>query len=159
MLIRDYQESDLPVLVDLTIDAFRPLFEHDLPAIWGREVVAHDHPHWEDDYRRQVPSLHDPAAGKIITIAEENEDILGYVGWDVSRGTSGQLEMVTVRESARGRGVARALCEHVLDRMRTHNITVVHIGTGGDPFHAPARALYESLGFRGWPTCDYARVL
>ncbi|MFJ6853057.1 hypothetical protein ACIQM3_21460 [Streptomyces sp. NPDC091271] len=30
--------------------------------------------------------------------------------------------------------------------MRKLGAEVVEIGTGGDPFHAPARALYESLG-------------
>jgi len=159
MLIRDYEATDLPELIDLTIEVFRPLFEHDLPTIWGQEIVAHDHPRWEDDYRKQVPSLHDPVAGRFVTLAEEDGAVLGYVGWDVSRGTTGQLEMVAVAADARGRGVARALCEHVLDRMREHGIAVVHIGTGGDPFHGPARALYESLGFRGWPTYDYARTL
>ncbi|MCL2795838.1 MAG: GNAT family N-acetyltransferase [Microbacteriaceae bacterium] len=159
MFIRDCESSDLPALIDLTISVFRPLFEEDLPAIWGPEIVTHDHPHWEDDYRRQIPSLHDPATGKFITLAEQDGVVLGYVGWDVSRESTGQLEMVAVRESARGRGIARALCQRVLDRMGEHGITVVHIGTGGDPFHGPARALYESLGFTGWPTYDYARTL
>jgi len=105
MLIRDYEATDLPELIDLTIEVFRPLFEHDLPATWEQEVVAHDHPAWEDNCRKEVSSLHDPAAGKFITLAEEAGTVLGYVGWDVSRGTRGQLERVAVRDNARGRGV------------------------------------------------------
>jgi hypothetical protein len=47
----------------------------------------------------------------------------------------------------------------VLDELRRRQVTVVHIGTGGDAFHAPARRLYESLGFTGYPVVDYTRAL
>jgi hypothetical protein len=40
-----------------------------------------------------------------------------------------------------------------------HGEVVVSIGTGGDDFHAPARALYESLGFTPFPTVNYTRAL
>jgi len=36
---------------------------------------------------------------------------------------------------------------------------VVTIVTGGDPFHAPARALYESLGCIALPDTVYYRRL
>lgn len=39
--------------------------------------------------------------------------------------------------------------------MRARGVAVVHVGTGGDVFHAPARALYESLGFSAYPVVDY----
>lgn len=38
-------------------------------------------------------------------------------------------------------------------------VTVVHVGTGGDDFHAPARGLYEALGFSGLPVVDYTQAL
>jgi hypothetical protein len=52
---------------------------------------------------------------------------------------------------------SRALCSAALNRLEQPGITVVHVGTGGDEFHAPARALSESLGFIPYPTVDYAR--
>ncbi len=43
--------------------------------------------------------------------------------------------------------IGTALCEHAFARMTEDDVEVVTIGTGGtDSFHAPARALYESLG-------------
>ena len=39
--------------------------------------------------------------------------------------------------------------------MRAGGVEVVQIGTGGDPFHAPARALYEQLGFTQVPVSVY----
>ena len=43
--------------------------------------------------------------------------------------------------------------------MREHSVKVVVLGTGGDDFHAPARALYESLGFHLVPVAVYMRGL
>ena len=39
--------------------------------------------------------------------------------------------------------------------MREEGIEVVGIGTGDDAFHAPARALYESLGLTKIPVAAY----
>lgn len=33
------------------------------------------------------------------------------------------------------------------------------IGTGGDAFHAPARALYEALGFTPFPLVSYTKAV
>lgn len=158
MLIRDCAPSDLPALTDLTIEVFRPLFTTALPAA-RPTVTAHDHGRWKDDYRAEVPALLAPDEDRFITLAEDDGRPLGYVGWNVTGGTSGRLELVAVHPDARRRGIARALCDEVVDRLRERGVRVVHIGTGGDAFHAPARALYESLGFVAYPTVDYARAL
>lgn len=43
--------------------------------------------------------------------------------------------------------------------MRAAGVQVVELGTGGDEFHAPARRLYESLGFSLVPVAVYLRAL
>jgi len=162
MHIRDFQPDDLPALIDLTIEAFRPLFEVDLPTLLDPAVFAHDHGSWADDYRRDVPTFHDPEANRFIVLAEETAGAgspLGYVGWQVNPDGSGRLEMVAVHPDARRRGVGTAVCRAALERLRQRGVTVVHVGTGGDPFHASARRLYESLGFYGYPVVDYTRAL
>lgn len=159
MKIRDAQHADLPSLVTLTIEAFRPLFEHHLPAQLDPTVVAHDHGRWADDYRQEVPDLLDPEHGRFVTLAEDDGRIVGYVGWHVTRGDSGRLQMVAVHPDARGRGVGAALCRSAVNRLRERGVAVVHVGTGGDDFHAPARRLYESLGFTAYPVVDYSLAL
>ncbi|MFJ9088495.1 hypothetical protein ACIRL3_39410 [Streptomyces sp. NPDC102384] len=52
-----------------------------------------------------------------------------------------------------------ALCEHAFEQMRLRGAEIVEIGTGGDPFHAPARALYEQLGCTQNPVAVYFRQL
>ncbi|HWH99536.1 MAG TPA: GNAT family N-acetyltransferase [Propionibacteriaceae bacterium] len=159
MHIRDFLPADLPALIDLTIEAFRPLFEADLPAVLDPRVFAHDHGRWEDGYRREVPTLHDPASNRFITLAEDDGRLLGYVGWQVNPDGSGRLQMVAVHPDERRRGVGLAVCRAALMHLKENGVTVVHVGTGGDAFHAPARRLYESLGFTGYPVVDYTRAI
>jgi ribosomal protein S18 acetylase RimI-like enzyme len=162
MHIRDARTADLPALVELTIAAFRPLFEHHLPQRLDPVVYAHDHAGWQDNYRKEVPELHDPDANRFVTLAEDVENggrLLGYVGWHIASDGSGRLQLVAVHPWARRHGVGSAVCRVALAGLRQQGVTVVHIGTGGDAFHAPARRLYESLGFTGYPVVDYTRAM
>ena len=161
MHIRDGRHTDLPALTDLTIAAFAPLFESDLPRLLDPLVYAHDHGDWKARYRTQVPALLDPDARRFVTLAEEAEggNPLGYVGWEISADGSGRLQLVAVHPHARRRGVGSAVCRAALAQLKQRGVSVVHIGTGGDAFHAPARRLYESLGFTGYPVVDYTRAI
>jgi len=159
MRIRAAEPADLDRLTTLTIETFRPLFEDHWPKSLGPVVFEHDHGRWQDNYRVEVPALLDPDHGKYVTVAEsEDGALLGYVGWRVT-GDGGRMELVAVAPPWQRQGVGRAICQHVLDRMRAMAVTVVHVGTGGDEFHAPARGLYESLGFSGLPVVDYTQAL
>jgi ribosomal protein S18 acetylase RimI-like enzyme len=110
MHIRSFEPADVPALIDLTIAAFQPLFEADLPAVLDPRVFAHDHGRWEDGYRREVPRLQDPDNNRFITVAEGDGRLLGYVGWQVNPDGSGRLQMVAVHPDVRRRGVGFAVC-------------------------------------------------
>ena len=151
MRIRGFQDTDLPHLIDLTIETFRPLFEEHLPEAIGSEVLAHDHGDWENDYRHEVPTLHDPEHDRFVILAEEEGRILGYVGWNIALSGSGRLEMVAVHPGAQRRGIGKTLCRDALDRLRDREVSVVHIGTGGDEFHAPPDACTSRSGSQASP--------
>jgi hypothetical protein len=51
------------------------------------------------------------------------------------------------------------LLEHAFAHMKDRAVEVVSIGTGGDWFHAPARALYESVGCKPFPSVTYFKEL
>jgi ribosomal protein S18 acetylase RimI-like enzyme len=67
--------------------------------------------------------------------------------------------MLAVDPPAQRAGVGRALTEHALDQIRAAGCSVAVVGTGGDPGHAPARALYEACGFTSLPLVNYYRLL
>ncbi|GAA4964239.1 ribosomal protein S18 acetylase RimI-like enzyme [Nonomuraea thailandensis] len=160
MHIRSFVQHDLAPLIDLTIETFGPFYEdHFRPAV-GDVVFANQHGAWRDDYREQVAGLHDPAAHRYVAVAEEGPAIAGYVAWsaDTAR-RNGAVSHLAVTAEYRRHGTGAALCEHAFAAMRALGAEVVEIGTGGDPFHAPARALYEKLGCTAVPVAYYYRQL
>jgi ribosomal protein S18 acetylase RimI-like enzyme len=160
MLIRPFRESDLSQLIDLTIATFRPFYENYFRALVGEEVFEHQHGRWEQDYRDDVPTMHDPSIGRQVAVAEVNGVLAGYVAWRPDeRPRSGQIYMLAVSESHRRRAVGRRLCDHALGSMTAEGIEFVGIGTGDDAFHAAARGLYEGLGFTKIPIAGYLKKL
>ena len=149
MNIRSYHPRDLNVLTELTIATFGPFFENHFRPQFGEAIFAHQHGRWADDYRAQVPALHDPAASKHVAVAEAGDGaIAGYVAWKIDPARRhGDIVILAVAAARRRDHIGTALCEYAFDDMTRKDVEVVTIGTGGtDSFHAPARALYESLG-------------
>jgi ribosomal protein S18 acetylase RimI-like enzyme len=160
MLIRPFVTHDLSSLAELTIETFRPFYEDSFRPLVGEVIFANQHGNWRDDYRRQVAGLHDPGQHKYVAIAEADGDIAGYVAWtaDPAR-RNGSITILAVAAGHRRHHAGTALCEHAFGAMRALGAEVAVIGTGGDPFHAPARALYERLGCTQLPVAVYYRPL
>ncbi|RYD27336.1 MAG: GNAT family N-acetyltransferase, partial [Lysobacteraceae bacterium] len=58
--------------------------------------------------------------------------------------------------AARGTGVGRALLDHVIAEARRRNYARLRLETGTAALHAPAIALYRSVGFvQSGPFADY----
>jgi ribosomal protein S18 acetylase RimI-like enzyme len=147
--IRSYHPRDLTALTEITIATFGPFYENHFRPQVGEVIFHHQHGRWADDYRAQVPALHDPAVGKHVAVAETRDGtIAGYVAWRVDPARRhGEVGLLAVAAAHRRDHIGTALCEHAFDDMNRRNVEVVTIGTGGtDSFHAPARALYESMG-------------
>jgi ribosomal protein S18 acetylase RimI-like enzyme len=160
MQIRSYVETDLARLIDLTIDTFGPFFEDSFRPLVGETIFTHQHGDWRRDYHHEVAGLHDPAQHKYVAIAEDNGVLLGYVAWNVDPARSkGTVAMLAVSAAYRRSNAGTALCEHAFEAMRAEQAEYVEIGTGGDDFHAPARAFYESLGCVKLPVAVYFREL
>lgn len=137
-----------------------PFYEDSFRSIVGDAIFVHQHGNWRDDYRKELTGLHDPDHGKHVIVAESDEHIIGFVAWTVNREKRhGHVQFVAVEGEQRRHGVASALCRHAFDAMRQVGIEVVEIGTGGDPFHAPARALYARLGMTPLPVTVYFKEL
>jgi ribosomal protein S18 acetylase RimI-like enzyme len=160
MRIRTFGQHDLARLTELTIETFRPFYEESFRPLVGEVVFANQHGDWRGDYRKQVAELHDPSQHKHVAVAETDNAIAGYVAWTVDpERRNGTIVILAVSADHRRHHTGTALCEHAFDRMRRDGAEVVEIGTGGDPFHAPARALYEKLGCTPLPITVYYREL
>jgi ribosomal protein S18 acetylase RimI-like enzyme len=160
MLIRSFVQPDLARLTELTIDTFGPFYEDYFRPLVGEVVFANQHGNWRADYHTQVAGLHDPARHRYVAVAEIDGSIAGYVAWNVDPARrSAALTHLAVASAHRGNHAGTALCEHAFGQMRALGAEVVEIGTGADPFHAPARALYEKLGCVELPIAVYYKQL
>ncbi|WP_432167638.1 N-acetyltransferase family protein [Streptomyces sp. bgisy031] len=160
MLIRPFAQRDQARLIELTIETFRPFFEDSFRPLVGEVIFTLQHGNWRDDYRKQLAELHHPSRHKYVAVAETEGDIAGYVGWSVDPARRhGTITILAIATEHRRDHAGTALCRHAFDAMKSLGAEMVEIGTGGDPFHAPARALYESLGCVQVPAAVYFRRL
>jgi ribosomal protein S18 acetylase RimI-like enzyme len=160
MDIRPYHPGDLERLIDLTIETFRPFYEESFRRVVGDAVFVHQHGAWRDDYRRKLPTLFDPDEHKYVAVVDDHSAMIGYVAWDVDVAKHhGGIEILAVATTHRRRGLGAMLLEHAFAHMKDHGVEVVTIGTGGDWFHAPARALYETMGCTPFPNVYYFKQL
>ena len=58
-----------------------------------------------------------------------------------------ELKSIHTAQEARGRGVGRAVVEHLIDAVRARGGARVSLETGSMEEFAPSRALYARLGF------------
>ena len=72
----------------------------------------------------------------------------------------GVIEIIGVDPDYQRRGVGARLTEFAADHMRRCGMDIAVVeATGGDPGHAPARALYGDVGFTLLPIARYFRLL
>lgn len=160
MDMRPFRPTDLGRLLELTIATFAPFHEQTFPGIVGDTVAANQHGNWREDYRNQWQGLYDPENGKYVVVAEDHDEIVGFIAWTMlPEKRNGFVGPLAVASAHRRHHVASALCTYAFDDMRRHSIEVVSVGSGGDDFHAPARALYDSLGMTPLPVVVYYKVL
>jgi putative acetyltransferase len=59
----------------------------------------------------------------------------------------GEIKSMHTADEARGRGIARALVDHIIGVARERGYRRLSLETGAGPAFAPARALYASANF------------
>jgi ribosomal protein S18 acetylase RimI-like enzyme len=156
MQIRAFAKTDLSKVIDLTVDTFRPFYQGYVHTLLGDEIFRHQHGDWEQDYREDLPTLHDPEAGRFVAVGETGGTIAGFVSWRLTgKPHHGQIYLLAVSAPYRRQRLGRQLCIHAIVKMKEAGVEVVEIGTGEDAFHTAARELYESLGFIKIPIAGY----
>ncbi|GAA2738964.1 GNAT family N-acetyltransferase [Pedococcus aerophilus] len=155
-LIRLLTPDDLQAVVDLSLSAWEPVFVS-FENILGTAIFGHLYrPDWREAQAAEVRKkcLAETCESFVLTTADG-----GVVGFLVlaqdSNQSLGIIEMVAVHPTHQRRGHASALMRFAIQRLRDRGLALINVGTGGDQGHAPARALYESLGFIGVPLVNY----
>jgi ribosomal protein S18 acetylase RimI-like enzyme len=133
----------------------------DVTARAYHEFADFDDPEWIE-YLGEIADVAGRAGRTVVLVAVEDGRILGSATIELDHTVGdddtelppemASLRMLGVDESARGRGIGRALVEETLARARAAGKTVMALRTT-ERMRA-AQALYRSMGFRADPDRD-----
>ena len=158
--IRPYEESDLETIVEFSLRAWQPVFES-LRQVLGDAVFERLHqPEWRAVQAEAVrSSCTSDERDVFVAVAEGLPVGFAAVALNAFHEKMGVVDIIAVDPRYQRRGIAKQLMERSREHMRAQGMDIVAVGTGGDPGHGPARALYESLGYTALPGVRYLRLL
>lgn len=158
--IRDCVAADHDTIVALGLRAWEPVFAS-VEAVLGEELAARLH--GEDWREYQAASVRETLAATANHgwVAEAGGRIAGFAVATIADADRrlGEIVMLAVDPAVQGRGIGRALTAHATGWLHDAGMEVVVIATGGDPGHAPARAVYEQAGYTPLPGVQYFKAL
>ncbi len=99
----------------------------------------------EDAHALEVDELLDPSI--VLFAAREGAEVLAIGALKEIEDDHGELKTMHTAAAARGRGIGRAMLDHLLAEARRRGYRRVSLETGTMAAFAPARALYEGVGF------------
>ncbi|MBQ0818386.1 MAG: GNAT family N-acetyltransferase [Methyloceanibacter sp.] len=102
----------------------------------------------EPDQAAHLNDLGKPDRDGKFFVAQIGEEIVGFmaVSLDEAKKT-GEIGLNAVHQSHAGQGLGTRLNSFAIAIMRNAGMRLATMGTGGDPSHAPARRIYEKVGF------------
>jgi putative acetyltransferase len=119
----------------------------DVRALLQRHLsFARSHSPLEDAHALDIDGLLDPAVsffsfrvdGELLAVAALKRLDEGHA----------EVKSMHTAEVARGRGIGRAMLDHLVRVARDRGVSRVSLETGSMPAFAPARSLYARAGFR-----------
>lgn len=158
--IRSYEDGDLEAIVDLSLRAWEPVFES-MRAVLGDAIFARLHqPEWRRVQAEAVrASCTSEDQDAFVAVVDGRPVGFATVALNAFHERMGVVDMIAVDPAYQGRGIGTQLMDRSTEHMREHGMDIAAVGTGGDAGHAPARALYESLGYTALPGVRYLRLL
>ena len=127
----------------------------DVRALLGRHLAFARATTLPDEvYALDVDALVDPAVA-FFSYRVEGE-LLGVAALKRIDDEHAEIKSMHTAEAARGRGIGRALLDHLIGLAREQGYRRISLETGAGPAFAPARRLYASAGFGpSGPFADY----
>lgn len=109
-------------------------------------VFANTHTPPQDVHALDIDGLLDPAV--TFFSFRLGGELLGVGALKRLDGHHAELKSMHTAEGARGRGIGRAMVDHLIGVARDRGFRQVSLETGSMPAFAPARSLYAKAGFR-----------
>lgn len=160
--LRAYEQTDLEAIVELSLRAWEPVFRS-MRTVLGEAIFSRLHePDWETVQAEAVrSSCASDERDVFVAVAVADDRPVGFatVALNAFHERLGVVDMIAVDPAYQRRGIARKLMDRCAEHMRASGMDIAAVGTGGDPGHAPARALYEALDYTALPGVRYLKLL
>ena len=140
--IRPYEDRDLGVLKDITVEAFDGIaidqvIERREGLLRGEDWRARKVRHIDADVSRETGAVY---------VGEIDGSVVGYVtSWTDEASGIGHIPNLAVRVAFQGKGIGRRLIDHALDGFRAAGMTHARIETLET--NEVGYGLYTSMGF------------
>ncbi|MGO9197023.1 MAG: GNAT family N-acetyltransferase [Acidimicrobiales bacterium] len=108
-------------------------------------AFANSHSPPEDVHALEVEGLLDPSV--TFFSFRRDGDLLGVGALKQLDDRHAELKSMHTAQGLRGRGIGRAILDHLIGVARQRGVHRVSLETGSMPAFAPARSLYASAGF------------
>jgi len=158
-LIRPLTESDIEVVVRLSLLAWAPVFES-FEQVLGRTIYSIVYPDWRKQQAEGVEGVLRDREKYTTWVAEKDAKVVGFIAYtlDSDDGT-GEVDLLAVHPDYQNHGIGTDLNKFALEKMKESGMKLAVVGTGGDPGHAPARRSYEKAGYIPLPLVRYYKAL
>jgi ribosomal protein S18 acetylase RimI-like enzyme len=169
-MTRTLRPVDVEDVVALAVRAWAPVFGS-MERTMGPRVFRRVYPDWRASHAAAVRAeCLDPGVDVWVATDPRAPDAppspstppLGFVAVRMTTEDAaqvGEIEMIAVDPARQGEGIGDALMTRALAEISVRGVDLAVIGTGGDPGHAAARALYERHGFEPFPLVRYYREI
>ena len=117
---------------------FRPMHESDLDAVMAIEPNIYSHPWSRGNFADSLK------AGYSCWVYEHEGEVAGYAVLMIVL-DEGHLLNISIAKQLQGKGLGRALLEHMIDIARSRGVATMYLEVR--PSNLAARSLYESMGF------------
>ncbi len=150
----------MDAVVELSLRAWESVYES-LRQILGNQIFSRLHnPDWRAVQAEAVrSSCTSEDRDVFVAVADDRPVGFAAVALNAFHERMGVVDIIAVDPEYQRRGIATQLMDRSIDHMRDRGMDMAAVGTGGDPGHAPARALYETLGFTALPGVRYLKLL
>jgi len=156
--IEPYDSSHADAVARLSLRAWSPVFDSLKEALEPSVYQTFYPDGWRPSQEKSVRDSCASADMK-VWVAIEAGAVAGFVAIRFHEGKLGEIYMIAVDPDYQRRGIAMALTDFAIERMKEAGMEIAMVETGGDPGHAPARAAYEKAGFRVLPLARYFKKL
>lgn len=160
--IRPMRAAEHEEVVELAVRIWAPVFASVNGAL-GPELARLLHGEdWREHQRLDTRRiLESDSPDSMAWVGERQGRLLGFCAAavvDPDR-SIGEVRIVGVVPEEQRTGCATQLVDTATSWLAERGMKVAYISTGGDAGHAPARHLYERLGFTLFPSAQYFRTL